>query len=260
MLEIQFLAVVLIVIFGSVLTFFSGFGLGTIMLPVMSLFFPIDIAVITTALVHLANNLFKFGLVYKHIHFSTLLRFGVPAIFSAFLGALLLSWMGSISSLYDYTIAGHLFSVSLLKIVIGSVMIFFALLELSKRFSKWQVSSSYLSIGGVISGFFGGLSGHQGAFRSAFLAKTGLSKEQFVGTSNAIAILIDLSRISSYLTSFALLTLQLKQPIVIVAIFSAFIGTLIGQRLLKKVTLTFVQRTVAFLLILMGMLLILGIL
>ena len=139
-------------------------------------------------------------------------------------------------------------------------MISFAVIELSKRFSKWQVSQNYLPVGGIISGFFGGLSGHQGAFRAAFLAKAGLTKEQFVGTSNAIAILIDISRLSIYFTGFYLLTNELKDPVIYVAIIAAFSGTIIGQKLMKKVTLTFIQRTVAILLITMGTLLITGIL
>ena len=260
MYEFQLLLVAFTVIGGSILTFFSGFGLGTLMLPVMALFFPVDLAVIATAIVHLANNLFKFGLVYKHIHFHTLWRFGLPAIVSAFFGAYLLRLTGQLPTIADYTLYGKIFSISALKVVIGLVMISFAVIELSKRFSKWQVSQNYLPVGGIISGFFGGLSGHQGAFRAAFLAKAGLTKEQFVGTSNAIAILIDISRLSIYFTGFYLLTNELKDPVIYVAIIAAFLGTIIGQRLMKKVTLTFIQRTVAILLITMGTLLIAGIL
>lgn len=260
MYEFQLLLVAFTVIAGSILTFFSGFGLGTLMLPVMALFFPVEIAVIATAIVHLANNLFKFGLVYKHIHFHTLWRFGLPAIVSAFFGAYLLRLMGQLPTITEYTLNGKVFSISALKIVIGLVMIFFAIIELSNRFSKWQVSQNYLPVGGIISGFFGGLSGHQGAFRAAFLAKAGLTKEQFVGTSNGISILIDVTRLSTYFTGFYLLANELKDPVIYVAIIAAFLGTIIGQQLMKKVTLTFIQRTVAILLITMGSLLIAGIL
>jgi uncharacterized membrane protein YfcA len=260
MYEFQLLLVAFTVIAGSILTFFSGFGLGTLMLPVMALFFSVDLAVIATGIVHLANNLFKFGLVYKHIHFHTLWRFGLPAIVSAFFGAYLLRLTGQLPTIGEYALYGKVFSISALKVVIGLVMIFFAVIELSSRFSKWQVSREYLPVGGIISGFFGGLSGHQGAFRSAFLAKAGLTKEQFVGTSNAIAILIDVSRLSTYFTGFYLLKNELKEPVIYVAIIAAFLGTIIGQQLMKKVTLTFVQRTVAVLLITMGTLLIAGIL
>ncbi len=43
----------------AALTLFSGFGLGTILMPAFALFFPIEVAVAATAVVHLANNLFK---------------------------------------------------------------------------------------------------------------------------------------------------------------------------------------------------------
>jgi len=41
------------------LTFFSGFGLGTLLLPLLSLFFPVPVAVASTAVVHLLNNVSK---------------------------------------------------------------------------------------------------------------------------------------------------------------------------------------------------------
>ena len=50
----------------SGLTLFSGFGLGTLLLPVMALFFPIDAAIALTAIVHCLNNLFKFALLGRH--------------------------------------------------------------------------------------------------------------------------------------------------------------------------------------------------
>ena len=39
----------------SVLTFFSGFGLGTILTPAFMLFFPIDLAIGLTGIVHFLN-------------------------------------------------------------------------------------------------------------------------------------------------------------------------------------------------------------
>ena len=48
---------------GALLTFFSGFGLGTILTPVFALFYPIEYAIIMTALVHFANNILKIILI-----------------------------------------------------------------------------------------------------------------------------------------------------------------------------------------------------
>ena len=63
--------------------------------------------------------------------------------------------------------------------------------------------SIFDSLGGLLSGFFGGLSGHQGALRSAFLAKAGLTTERFVGSNAVIGFLVDLTRIAVYVAVFA---------------------------------------------------------
>ena len=76
----------------SGLTFFSGFGLGTLLLPAFALFLPIEHAVALTAVVHFLNGLFKLGLVARHADLAIVLRFGVPAIIASFGGALVLLW------------------------------------------------------------------------------------------------------------------------------------------------------------------------
>ena len=84
------IAVCLIAFGASALTFFSGFGLGTLLLPAFAFFYPIEIAVASTAVVHFLNGLFKLLLVGRHADRRTVLRFGIPAIPAAFLGAWLL--------------------------------------------------------------------------------------------------------------------------------------------------------------------------
>lgn len=71
----------------SILTFFSGFGLGTILMVTLLLFFPPDLAIGITALVYFISNLFKIALVYRSINWNVWLRFGIPTMFAAFLGA-----------------------------------------------------------------------------------------------------------------------------------------------------------------------------
>lgn len=72
----------------SVLTFFSGFGLGTVLLPAFAAFFSIELAVVMTAIVHLLNNHFKLMLVGKSAHWQTVFCFGLPAVVAALLGAI----------------------------------------------------------------------------------------------------------------------------------------------------------------------------
>ena len=68
----------------AILTFFSGFGLGTILTPVFMIFFPTDLAIALTGVVHFFNNIFKLFLVGKNADKSVLLRFGIPAVIEGY--------------------------------------------------------------------------------------------------------------------------------------------------------------------------------
>jgi len=83
------------------LTLFSGFGLGTLLMPVVAIFVDADVAIGITAIVHCANNLFKLGLLGKQANIEVILKFGIPAILAALGGAILLSWLSSQSALFS---------------------------------------------------------------------------------------------------------------------------------------------------------------
>ena len=83
-----YLIICLAAFLASGLTLFSGFGLGTLLFPVMALFFPIDLAIALTAVVHALNNLFKFWLLGRHANRGVVVKFGIPAILSALAGGL----------------------------------------------------------------------------------------------------------------------------------------------------------------------------
>ena len=87
--------------------------------------------------------------------------------------------------------------------MVGLLLLLFASAELLPRFRDVSFGPRYLPLGGLLSGFFGGLSGMQGALRSAFLARAGLTKEAFVGTGVVVACLIDVSRLGVYSGSLA---------------------------------------------------------
>ena len=143
-------------------------------------------------------------------------------------------------------------------------MIGFALFELLPRFRDLEFDRRYLPLGGLLSGFFGGLSGHQGALRSAFLAKAGLTTERFVASNAAIGFLVDLTRISVYVALFTAAGGHVSDfsgwPLVITGAVSAFCGVLLGKRFLHKVKMTSVQTLVGVLLFGVGLALVTGIL
>lgn len=225
----------------SLLTLFSGFGLGTLLMPVFGLFFPVPLAIALTGVVHLLNNLFKLSLMYRHASRDMILRFGVPSLLGGLAGALVLVGLSGLPVLFRWQWDGHLFEVSYLKLVVALLMIVFALLEALPilKLSGW--ASRYLSAGGLLSGFFGGLSGHQGALRSAFLIQCGLSKEQYIATGVVIATMVDGIRLPVYFNRFASGNAVEQWPVLLVATLCAFAGAYIGTRYLHKVTLRLVQ-------------------
>ena len=107
-------------------------------------------------------------------------------------------------------------------------------------------------IGGALSGFFGGLSGNQGALRSAFLIKSGISKEVFIATSVVISCLVDFTRLAVYSTQFINTSLKDNLPVVLSATLAAIAGAFIGNKLLKKVTLKTIQIIVGVMLIILS--------
>jgi uncharacterized membrane protein YfcA len=137
------------------------------------------------------------------------------------------------------------------KVTVAVLLVLFAVFELLTRFEQMSFRKKYLPFGGLMSGFFGGLSGHQGALRSAFLLKSGLSKEQFLGTGVGVVIAcaVDVSRISVYYPYFSLDRMEDQAWLLVVAIASAFLGTFLGNRLVKKVTMRSIQMLVSVMLL-----------
>lgn len=232
----------------SGLTLLSGFGLGTLLMPVIAIFLPVDVAIGITAIVHFANNLFKLALLGLKADKNTVIKFGVPAIFAAVAGAFLLGWLSHLQPIAGYAIAGRVFQIMPVKFIIGVVILVFVALELAPAFAAITLDKRFLPLGGCISGFFGGLSGHQGAFRSMFLLKVGLSKEQFIATGVVLAVIIDFTRLLIYGWETKTSSQHVEWLLVVVASLAAFAGVLIGKRVVKQMTIRSIQAIVSVLL------------
>jgi uncharacterized membrane protein YfcA len=254
-----YLLICVAAIAASALTFFSGFGLGTLLLPVFALFVPIDQAVVFTAIVHFINSLFKLSLVGSHADRRTVLRFGLPAILAALLGAWVLQSLSHVSPILRYGFAGRPLEITFVKLVIGTLLLVFAILEATPWFQRLQLPPALMPIGGAVSGFLGGLSGMQGALRSVFLLRAGLSKESFIATGVVIACLVDLSRLSVYVPALVRGDGIDDILLLVVAAAAACGGALIGARVLTKATYATVQRVVAAMLVAIAIGLITGV-
>lgn len=255
-----YLVVCTVALLASCLTFFSGFGLGTLLLPAFALFVPVEQAIAMTAVVHLLNGLFKLVLVGRHVDRPTLLRFGVPAVFAALLGAWALQGLAGLEPVYRHSTFGRELEVTPVKLVVGVLLALFAVVELVPGLRDRRFSPRWMPVGGLLSGFFGGLAGMQGALRSAFLLRGHLSKQAFIATGVASAVLIDVSRLGVYARSIGAQAASLDLVLLGSAVAAAFTGAYVGNQLLEKVTLPLLQKLVAVALFAMALALVTGLL
>jgi hypothetical protein len=247
----------------SALTLYSGFGLGTILLPAFAIFFPVPVAVAATGVVHLLNNIFKAGLLWRRADWPTVLRFGLPAVPAAIFGAWLLARLGDTPRLFEWAPFGTPIGPTGASLAVGALLLIFALLELQRWFQQLAAPPRLLPIGGLVTGFFGGLTGQQGALRSIFLLRAGLPAERFVATGVMIAILVDLARLSTYAAAFTALNLDpagREAVLVAVGTIAAFAGAFVATRYLDKVTIVGIRYGVAALTATIGLALCTGVL
>ena len=226
----------------SSITLMTGFGLGTLLLPVFALFFPLAVAIAATAVVHAANNLFKLTLLRSSIDRRTVVRFGLPAVAAAFGGAYALTRISTLDPLWVWQLGARDAVVTPIKLVMGVLILIFALFDLVPTLRRIHIDPRWLPIGGLASGFFGGLSGHQGALRAVFLGRLKLEPAVFAATQAAIACLVDGARLLVYGRVFLWGSgrgIQSGEEWLIVGatVLFAFAGAVVGKRLLPRVTI-----------------------
>jgi uncharacterized membrane protein YfcA len=253
----DFLIIPLVSAVVAALTLVSGFGLGTLLMPAFAIFFPIEIAIAAAGVVHFLNNLFKLALVAKWAHRDVVLRFGIPAIIAAFIGAALMTYMADVSPLYTWQFGRIEAEITWLKLVIAVLLAGFAALELWPTYQQVSFPRKALPIGGALSGFIGGISGMQGALRAPFLLRAGLTRDQFVGTTNVISTIVDVARLTVYAAGFTWLAQKRDYAalgewrtlwLVGAACLAGFLGSYFGAKVVKKVTLRAIRNLVAALL------------
>lgn len=246
------------------LTLFSGFGLGTLLLPALALYFPVELAVAATAVVHLANNLLKVALMRRWADWGVSLRFGIPAAVTAFVGAWLLSKAAVAPPLLTYGFFGREARVTPVGLLVGGLILVFAVVEALPVSERAAAGQRWVPLGGALSGFFGGLSGHQGALRSAFLLRVGLDKKQLLGTFAVCAVIVDVSRFAGYGVTFlgeGLAAMRERGAVGLVAAAAvcALAGSVAGFLLVEKVTLGAVKVVITVALVVFGVAMVAGV-
>ena len=213
---------------------FTGFGSATILTPFAGLVINLKDAIVLVAFFHFASNAFRLIRLRQSLNRRLVLVYGVPSIITAVGGALLLKNL----------------DVTLLTSVFGAFIIVFSVYSFINPTWSLPDRNAVLVSGGVLSGLTAGAIGLGGAIRSMFLISTKIKKEVYIATSAAIAVMVDITRISVYLSNSTLEAEYYYYIIPLVGV--AFVGTFWGIKLLARLPEIVVKRAVLVLLILVG--------
>ena len=213
----------------------TGFGISTIMIPVMVLFYPAEMVLLFVGIIHWFGDLWKLILFRRGIRVKLILLFGVTGIVMSFIGARLV------------------FSVSegVLSRVLGGFLIGYVVFLFFKPDFKLKENNFTALAGGASSGFMAGFFGIGGAVRSMFLSAFDLEKSAYIATAGAIAIVIDTTRIGTYLFAGSRLEAGLMWSLVLFVGIS-FLGAKLAKKMVNRVEQRYFRGVIAVGLMLVG--------
>jgi len=212
-----FLVVLASVVAGAIASV-SGFGIGSILTPLLANFVGMKLAVAVVSVPHFLGTALRLALVREHIDKKVLVKFGITSAIGGLLGALLHVWLRSV----------------VLSYVLGALLVFAGVIGVTRIGERMRFGRTAGWIAGALSGIFGGLVGNQGGIRSAALMGFEVSKESFVATATAIALLVDVFRMPVYAAA-QYRNLIAVWPAMLLATIGVVIGTLAGKPLLQRV-------------------------
>jgi uncharacterized membrane protein YfcA len=218
----------------------AGFGIGSILTPLLAVRVGTKLAVAAVSIPHLIATALRFARIREHVDKRVFLSFGITSAAGGLLGALLHARFGS----------------TVLSYVLGALLVFAGIMGMTGLSKRMRFEGAVAWVAGALSGAFGGLVGNQGGIRSAAMLGMRVSKESFVATATAIALVVDGARMPVYGI------LQGRQvlgiwPILLLAIIGVIVGTLAGGRLLRSIPEPLFRRVVSIIILALGVVLLL---
>jgi uncharacterized protein len=213
----------------------SGFGIGSILTPLLSLWLGTKLAVAVVSIPHFLGTALRFLLIREHVDRGVLLSFGVTSALGGLAGALLHVWLRSV----------------VLSYVLAALLVFAGVMGLTGMAAKMRLGRKSGWVAGAMSGVFGGLVGNQGGIRSAALLGFQVRRDAFVATATAIGLLVDMFRMPVYAVT------QMKEiesvwHVAAVATLGVVIGTLAGKSVLGRIPESTFRTVVAGIILALG--------
>jgi uncharacterized protein len=228
-------------VFGGAIASVAGFGIGSLLTPAIAVATGTKLAVAAVAVPHAIGTSIRLWRFRREVDWQIVRSFGVTSAAGGLTGALLNTWAAS----------------GALELVFGALLVLAGTSQITGYARRWRLRGTLAWLGGALSGFFGGLVGNQGGIRTAAMLGFDVDKRQFVATTTAVALLIDLARVPVYLTVESAQLARLW-PTITIATIGVITGTLFGERLLARVPEKRFRTVVGVLLLLLGLSFIVG--
>jgi uncharacterized protein len=214
----------------------AGFGIGSLITPVLAMRIDMKLAVAAVALPHFMGTAVRFWALRGHVDRHVLVRFGVASAVGGLAGAVLHAWAGG----------------RVLSAVFGVLLAFAGIAGVTGWAQRMRFRGGVAVGAGLVSSVLGGLVGNQGGIRSAALLGFGLSRDAFVATATAIALIVDVARVPIYLWSEGQRLLALA-PLLGWVTAGVVLGTLGGRRVLARIPEKVFRRIVGGIVLLLGL-------
>jgi hypothetical protein len=196
----------------------SGFGIGSLLTPLLMLSMPTAHAVAVLAIPHAVATAIRFLRLRPYVHGATFRQFGIASAAGGLAGAALQSQLAS----------------PVLTMVLASLLVLAGASELVRRPVPLPRTPFWRLFGGILSGLFGGLVGNQGGIRAAALLGFQLPPREIVATATASALLVDAARVPIYFMTSATV-IRDAVPLLTVITVGATAGTFAGVPVLGRI-------------------------
>lgn len=214
----------------------SGFGIGSLLTPLLAFQFGTKSAVAAVSIPHFVGTALRLWLLRGHVDRRLLWSFGLTSAAGGLAGALLHARASSPA----------------LAVVFGALLVFAGASQVTGLAGRWRFHGWAAWVAGAASGVFGGLVGNQGGIRSAAMFGFDVSKAQFVATATAIALLVDIARMPLYIAAEWRQLVAIR-TLLAVAVVGVIGGTVVGGWLLARVPERRFRQAVGCLLLLLGL-------
>jgi uncharacterized membrane protein YfcA len=229
------LALACAAISAGVIAAIAGFGIGSLLTPLLSLEVGTKLAVAAVSIPHVVGTAVRFWMLRGHVDRRLFLSFGLTSAAGGLLGALLHARASNCA----------------LGILLGVLLVFVATSEVTGLMRRVRFGRRGAWIAGAVSGMFGGLVGNQGGIRSAALLAFEGDKQMFVATATAVGLVVDAARMPVYLAT-EWRGLQPLWPLIAIASIGVVVGTLVGRRVLNWIPESAFRHLVSVLLFALG--------